>query len=104
MISAHGEEQLTVVRLAGLVDGAKVRMVECAGDASLVQETLSGVAVEVMGAQRKLESDRSPEVSVFGAVDDSHSAVCQKLDDAEMGNGLSDQSQRIRLAFPRSTV
>src|SRR5262245_15416314 len=83
LIERHGEEQLTVVRLAGLIDGAKVRMVECTGHASLVEETLSRVAVEVMGRQRKLEGNRSPEVGVLGAVDDSHSAVCQQLDDAE---------------------
>src|SRR5262245_56847630 len=57
-----------------------------------------------MGRQRKLESDRSLEVRVFGAVDDSHSAVGQKLDDAEMGNRLSDQSQWIGFAVPRRTA
>ena len=92
----HDDERLALV-LADVVDRADVRMVQRRGGARLALEALERLRVARQLARQELERDLAAEARVLGAVDDTHAAAAEPVEDAVVGEDLIDQRLRIIL-------
>ena len=83
--------KVCAVFFADVVDGADVGMVESGGGFGFAAKAAEGLGIfgEVVG--KKFQSDEAVEARVLSLVDDSHAAAAEHLDDAVMGDGLSDE-------------
>jgi hypothetical protein len=72
LVAGHGEEQLAVVGLADVVDGADVGVFEGQGRRGLVDEALLGLVAGGQSRGQEPEGDGAAEARVLRAVDDAH--------------------------------
>ena len=86
----HGDERMTIV-LADFVNRADVGMVEGGSGTSFAAETLQSLRVLGYVIQQEFQRDEAPKLGVLGLVDDAHPATAEFLDDAVVGNGLTDK-------------
>ncbi len=69
VVAGHGEVEPLLLRLAHLVDGAEVGMVERRGGPRLLEEAGLGHGVARQLGRQELERDGAPEARVLGLVD-----------------------------------
>jgi hypothetical protein len=85
----HGDKRLVLVP-ANLIDRADVGMIEGRSGAGLAAKPFQSMRIIGHIFGEELESDESPEFSVFGLVHHAHAATTQLLDDAIVRDGLAD--------------
>ena len=86
----HGDEGPSVF-FADVVDGADVGMVESGGGFGFAAKAAERLRIfgEVVG--KKFQGDEAVEAGVLSFVDDSHASAAEHLEDAVVGEGLSDE-------------
>jgi hypothetical protein len=82
VVERHREIQLSVIRLADLVHGAHVGMLERRDSTCLVQESLGCRAVRTDVSVQELERDRATEPLVDRPVHHAHATAGDACDDA----------------------
>ncbi len=82
----HDEAQAAV--LPNFVNGADVGMVQSGSGAGFAAKTFEGLRVvrDIVG--QELQRDEAAERGVFGAVDDTHPAAAQLVEDSIVGDCL----------------
>ena len=80
LVMGHGDEKLALVRLADLVDGADLGMIQGRGRLGLMDEPLLLVLVGVQVLGQELQGHGLPEGQIIGPVDLSHSAAPENPD------------------------
>src|SRR5271163_5054149 len=85
----HGDEGASL-KLADVMDGADIRMVQGGRCLSLTLKAAQGLRVfgDVVG--KELEGNETMQASVLSLVHDAHAAPTQFLDDAVVRDGLAD--------------
>ena len=86
----HGDEATAIV-FGDFVDGADVGVIKRGCGAGFAAEALEGGFVLLHFLWEKFEGDEAAELRVFGFVDNPHASTTDFLDDAVMGNSLSDK-------------
>ncbi len=76
--------------LADVVDRADVRMIQRRGRARLALEALDGDRVCQQPRREELDGDLPAEPRVFGAVDDTHAAFADLVNDPVVRDSLAD--------------
>ena len=85
----HDDEAPSAL-LVDVVYGADVGMVQRRSSARFALEPLQRLRIAVQRLGQELQRDPAAQPRVFCAVDDAHPARAQPLEDAVMGNSLSD--------------
>ena len=85
----HGDEGLTLV-LVDVVDGADMGVVEGGAGPGLAPEPLQGHRVAEEFLRQELQRDGAVQAGVLGLVDDTHASAADLLQDAVVGDGLTD--------------
>ena len=80
-------------KLADLVDGADVGMIEGGGRAGFTAESLEGLRILGHVIGQKLKGDKTVQVRVFGLVHHAHAAAAQLLDDSIMRDDLTNHGK-----------
>ncbi len=88
----HDQERQVAV-MADVVERADVRMVERRGGARLALEALERRGILRELGREELDGDLAAETRVLGAVDDTHPAFADLVEDAVVGDGLADHFQ-----------
>lgn len=91
----HGDEGFAVF-LADVIDGADVGVIESGGGLGFALEARKslGIAGDVVGEEFK--GDETMKAGVFGFVDNAHAATADFIDDAVVGDGLTDKRGGFR--------
>jgi len=95
-VQRHCEEQPSVGAFPDLVDGAEVRVIERRGRTGFPEKALLGGIVQREMWVQELQSDRSAEAGVLGAVHDAHAAGTERLEHAKVGHGSTGEAKEIR--------
>ena len=90
--------------LADVVDRADVRMVQGRGGTSLAAEALESLTVAGQAGRQKLEGDAPAQTRVLRAIDDTHAASAELVDDTVVGDGFTDHVGKLDLPDGRSTL
>lgn len=90
----HDDEGMAILR-ADFVDGADIRMIERRSGAGFAAEAFEGLRIVGNIFGKKLDGDEAAELEVFGFVDDAHPTAAKLVDDAIMGEGLTDKRRRF---------
>ena len=85
----HHEERMAQ-RLAHVVDGADIGMIESRRGARLALEALEGPGLAGEALGQELQGHGAAEAGVLGLVDDTHAAAAELLDDPVVGDRLAD--------------
>ena len=85
----HGDEGSALV-VADFVDGADVGVVEGRGGARLAREAVEGVGALADAVGKELEGDLSAELRVEGAIDDTHAALAEAVEDVVVRDALAE--------------
>ena len=92
----HRDEGLTFI-VADLVNGADVWMVQSRGGAGFAAKTLQRLRVLGKIVGKKFQRDKSPELGIFGLVNDTHASAAKFLDNAVVRNGFVDHNAEAKL-------
>jgi hypothetical protein len=90
LIAVHADEQLPVLGLVDLVNGANVVVLKGRGGLRLVDEPLLGVVLAGQVRREELEGHVAFELHILGFVDHTHTPTTEFLEDSIMRNGLPD--------------
>src|SRR6185437_12971433 len=90
----HNHE-VTAVLAADFVDGADVGMVERRGSAGLALKSLQSLWVARQLFREELQSDAPPQGEVLGLIDHAHPATAELLQNAVMGDGLTNHGAAL---------
>src|SRR5437867_9863904 len=82
----HYDKRPAVV-LADIVNGADVRVIQRRGGAGLTLESLQRLALWRILIGQKLQGDVAAKASVFGFVDDTHTARPEFFENSIVGDG-----------------
>ena len=85
----HGDEGLGTM-LADLVNGADAGMIQGRSRPRLPAESLQGLHIPGHIVGEELQGDEATEFSVLGLVHDTHTPTAKLLDDAVVGDGLTN--------------
>jgi hypothetical protein len=85
----HRDEGLTFV-LIDFMDGADIRVIEGGRGARFPLESLEGLVVSRQRLRQELQRDESTEPGVFGFEHHAHAAATKLLEDAIVGDGVSN--------------
>ena len=88
------DDELPVVVLADVVNGADVRMIQGRGGAGLTLETIDRMRMLRQFRRQELQRHVPLQARVLSAIDDTHPPTSQLLDDAIVGDGLADHFWR----------
>ena len=83
-LEEFGDDEWLAVVFADVVDGQDIRMVERSRGSRLVFEPAQAVGVAAHRIGQDLDRDVAVEPIVVGAVDQSHTALADFLDDMEV--------------------
>src|SRR5208337_1671207 len=86
----HGDEWAAFV-LADFVDREDVRMIQCSSSSGFAQEAFEGLCIARIVTEKELQRDVSAESRVLGAINHTHPATTQLLNDTVMGYDLIDE-------------
>lgn len=90
-VMPHRDEQAAVLRLADLVDGADIRMVQPGSGLGLLKEPPLHLGILALDVGEELERDAPAEPDVFRPVDNSHPAPAQPFHDTIVRDRPADQ-------------
>ncbi len=90
----HGDERLPVL-LADVVNGADVGVIQRRSSLRLTLKPAKRLRIARHFVRQKLQGDETMQPSVFGLIDNTHSAATELLDDAIVRDGLADHCARI---------
>ena len=85
----HHEKRQAVV-LADVVHRADVRVIQRGRRARLALKSLGGDRILQQLRGEELDGDLASEAGVFGAIDHTHTALANLVDDSVMGDSLAD--------------
>src|SRR5208337_1105977 len=99
----HVNEGLALV-LLNSVDSADVGMVERRGGAGLPLKTLQRLTIPGKFFRQEFERYEAAELGVLGLIDHTHPSAAQLLNDAVVGNGLTNhaRNQPLRTILGRA--
>jgi hypothetical protein len=86
----HGDESFASF-VADVVDSANVGVIEGRGGLGFTLEAGEDLRVAGYIVGKKFKSDKAMKTSVFRFVNDAHASATELLDDAVVGDGLSDE-------------
>src|SRR4029077_4209203 len=77
--------------VADVVDSANVGVIEGRGGLCFALEARDDLRVAGYIVGKKFERDQAMKTSVFGFINHAHASATELLDDAVVGDGLSDE-------------
>jgi len=91
----HGDKGAALV-LADVVDGADVGMIQCRGGLRFALK--AGKRLRIAGNLfgQEFQGHESVQAGIFGLINDAHAAATELLDDAVMGDGLTNHWRILR--------
>ena len=90
----HRHERLPVLA-ANVVNGADVRMVQCAGGLGLAFEALKGLRVLCQFVGKEFKSDGASKPGVRCFVNYTHATAAKFFGDSVMGYGCADHEEGL---------
>jgi hypothetical protein len=75
---------------ADLMNGANARMVESRGRPRFPPKSFKSLWIAGCVVWKEFKSDETSQESIFGLVDDTHSASTEQLNNPVVGDGLTD--------------
>ena len=91
----HDDEGLTAL-LADVVNRADVGVIEGGCGFGLAAEASEGLRVAGQAFGKEFQGDGTMKAGVFGLIDDTHATAAELIQDAVMGERLSDKGERVR--------
>ena len=85
------DEEWAAVLVADVVNGADAGVVQRGGGPRLALEPGQRLAIIRQIGRKKFERDEAPQARVLGLVDDAHPAAAEPLDNAVVGERLTDE-------------
>ena len=85
----HDDEGLTFV-LSNLVNRADIGVIECRGSLRFTLEPFQGLSVLGEFFRQEFQGDGALELGVLGLIDHTHAPAAQLLQDAVVGEGLTN--------------
>ena len=93
------DDVVTIGLFTNVVNGADVGMVESRGGAGFALEALAGLGVVGEFVGKEFESDAAAETEIFRLVDHAHASPAELLQDAIVGDSLSEHGRPARREF-----
>lgn len=86
----HGDKNMVVV-VVDLINGANIGVVEGGSGAGFTEEAIAHLGIVSNFGRKEFESGETLEAGVFGFIDDAHAALSDALEDAVVGDELTDE-------------
>jgi len=83
------------VLIVNFVDRANVGMIQRGSSLGFALETAEGLRVFGYVVGQKLEGNEAAELHILGLVHHTHAAAAKLLNDAVVGDGLTDHSRDV---------
>ena len=90
----HGNER-AALKLADIVNGAAVGMIQRGGGARFAAESFDGLIVVGDVVRKEFKSDVAAEARVFGFVHYAHTTAAKFFENGVMGDGAAEQRGSI---------
>ena len=90
LVEGHRDEELMRLRLADLIDGADIGMVESRSSFRFLDEALLDLVVEAQVRRQKLQRHRAVKLQVAGLVDHAHAPAAELLFNLVVGDSLAN--------------